>query len=354
VVTATVEVPEPTAGEQYAWDVAWADAVREASRLGADERTARALAAGAGAAVARGTRVVVAAHGQVMLAWWLPPGTATGSVRVGPLPHLGEVAAAAARRPAHLILLADRDEAAVIAHGAGDPSPGRRFPVGARPGAPRDRHPERPPAQRHGERHTTGSEPGSGGQRNAGFIAARVAEAAADVDAHIVLGAGDQHILDAVSGHLPGSLGPVTTIASGRVAEISEDRLTAASSSALDEITGAAIGAVADLVASSTEGPDSAAVRGVAAVADQLAARQVAVLLVAAGLSADGDVGPGYRIGSDPTGLLTADFGEGTPVPLDDGLVWAALHQDAIVAQLPERPSPLAGDSAAALLRRGQ
>jgi hypothetical protein len=40
-------------------------------------------------------------------------------------------------------------------------------------------------------------------------------------------------------------------------------------------------------------------------------------------------------------------------VPLEDGLVWAALHQDAIVVQLPDRSGPLAGQRAAALLRRG-
>ena len=42
-----------------------------------------------------------------------------------------------------------------------------------------------------------------------------------------------------------------------------------------------------------------------------------------------------------------------TGVPLEDGLVWAALHQDAIVVQLPDRTGPLAGQPAAALLRRG-
>jgi hypothetical protein len=40
-------------------------------------------------------------------------------------------------------------------------------------------------------------------------------------------------------------------------------------------------------------------------------------------------------------------------VPLADGLAWAALHQDAIVVQLPDRAGPLAGQPAAALLRRG-
>jgi hypothetical protein len=45
VVTATVEAPESVSERQYAWDVAWADAVREAGALGADQRTAQALAA---------------------------------------------------------------------------------------------------------------------------------------------------------------------------------------------------------------------------------------------------------------------------------------------------------------------
>ena len=55
VATATVEVPDSVSEPQYAWDVALADAAREASELGADEQTARALAVGAGNALAGGT-----------------------------------------------------------------------------------------------------------------------------------------------------------------------------------------------------------------------------------------------------------------------------------------------------------
>src|SRR5271169_372380 len=77
--------------------------------------------------------------------------------------------------------------------------------------------------------------------------------------AHIVLGAGDQHILDAVAGHLPDSVGPVTTIAGGREPDGLDDHLCAAIGAALDEITAAAISAVEDLVASRAEGPDPAA-----------------------------------------------------------------------------------------------
>ena len=352
VVTAAVEVPESVSEPQYAWDVAWADAVREASQLGADQRTAQALAGGAGRVLAGGTRVVVAADGEVLLARWLRPGAATGWVRAGPLPHLAEVAGAVARRPAYVVVLADREGAAIVAHTAADQHPARRFPVGVRPGAQRDPHPDRPPAQHHGQRHVTDSEPDSGGEPNARFVAARVAEAAASVSAHVALGAGDQHILEAVSGHLPGSLGPITNLASGPGPGGGDDGLDAEIAAALDEVTAGAIAAVSDLVSSSAAGPEPAAVRGIEAVAGQLAEQQVAVLLVAADIARD-NAGASYRIGSRPTELLIGDSGAGTQVPLEDGLVWAALHQDAIVVQLPDRGGPLNGQPAAALLRRG-
>jgi len=353
VVTAAVPVPDSSAEPQYAWDVAWADAAREAGRLGADQATAQALATGAGDAFVGGTRIVVAARGEVLLARWLAPGAAASSVRVGPLPHLQEVAAAAARRPAYVVLLADRKGADVIAHSGGDQLPAQRFPASDRPGAQSDPHPGRPPAQHHGPRHVTDSEPESGGQQNAEFIAGRVSQAAHSVGAHIVLGTGDQHILDAVEGHLPGSLGPVTAIAGGRQADGLDDHLSAAIGAALDKITAAAASAVADRVASLTEGPGPAAVRGISAVAEQLAEQQVAVLLVAADLAHGTGAGASYRIGSRPTEFLVGDAGPGVEVPLEDGLVWAALHQDAIVVQLPDRTGPLAGEPAAALLRRG-
>ena len=345
VATATVEAPDSVSEPQQAWDVALADAAREAGKLGADERTALALAAGAGNALAGGTWIVVAAHGRVLFARRLPHGAAERDVRVGPLPHLLQAAAFAARRPAHVVLLAARGDAAVMAHAVGDQHPARRF---AAPDERRDTHPDRPPAQHHGERHVTGSEPEAGGERNAASIAARVSEAAASVGAHIVLGAGDQHILDAVAGHLPGPLRPVTTIAEGPVSTDSDDRLSARIGATLDGITGEAIGAVGNLVASSAAG----AAYGIDAVAEQLAEQQVAVLLLAADLARDGD-GASYRIGRRPTEFIVGDSDAGTEVPLEDGLTWAALHQDAIIVRLPDRSGPLAGQPVAALLRRG-
>src|SRR5215471_5673953 len=359
VVTATVPMLAQPADQPQAWDVTWADAVREAGRLGADQATVQALAGSAGDALASGTRavgdtrVVVAAHGEVLLARWLAPGSGPGDVRVGPLPHLLEAAAAAARRPAYVVVLADRHGTDVVAHASGDQRPARRFPADHRPGAQHDPHPDRPPQQLHGERHLTDSEPESGGQRNAEFVAGRVSEAADSVGAHVILGTGDQHILDAVAAHLPDSVGPITTIAGGRHPDGRDDHLAAAIGAALDEITAAAISAVGDQVASLAGGPSPGAVRGIGAVAEQLAEHQVAVLLVAADVSRDAAAGSSYRIGIRPTEFLVDDPDTGVEVPLEDGLAWAALHQDAIVVQLADRGGPLAGQPVAALLRRG-
>jgi hypothetical protein len=353
VVTAMVPVSDSSADRPYAWDLAWADAAREAARLGADQGTVRALAGGAGVARVSGTRVVVAAHGEVLLARWLPPGDSASSVRVGPLPHLQEVAATAARRPAYVVVLADRDGTDIITHASGDQLPGERFPAGRRPGAQGDPHPDRPPAQHHGPRHLTDSEPESGGQRTAEFIAGRVSQAADSVGAHIVLGAGDRPILDAVEGHLPESVGPITTIEGGRGPDGLDDRLSSAIGAALDEITAAAVSALGDLVASRAEGPGPDAVRGIRAVTEQLAEQQVAVLMVAADVARDADAGLSYRIGTRPTEFLVGESDIGVEVPLEDGLVWAAVHQDAIVVGLPDRTGPLAGEPVAALLRRG-
>jgi hypothetical protein len=354
VVTAIATAPASASEAQYAWDVTWADVVRNAVSMGADEPTGKALAVGAGRSLAAGARAVVAARGQVLLSRWLPPGAAPDSIRLAPLPCLLEVAAAAADEPARVIVLADRGGAAVIAHAAGDQQRPTAFPVSPRPGAQHDPHPQRPPSLHHGERHLTDSEPITGGDQNARFIAARVTEAAASVGAHIVLGAGDEHVLRAVSGHLPDSLGPVTIAAIGPLARDRDDQptaeaeLSAGIEVALRDITATEAARVADLVAASAAGADPGAVRGVGPVAEQLAGGDVAVLLVAADI--DRDSGHGYRIGERPTELTMG--GTGTPVRLEVGLVWAALHQDAIVLLRPDRDGPLAGQPVAALLRR--
>src|SRR5262249_14439544 len=133
----------------------------------------------------------------------------------------------------------------------------------------------------------------------------------------------------------------------------SDDQLSGQAAAALDEITTAAVGAVGDLVASSAPGREPAAVRGVEAVAQQLAEQQVAVLLVAADIAAD-TAGSRYGIGSRPTELLAAGpRAARAGGPRAEGLAGAALHQEAIVMQLPGRAGPLAGLQTAALLRRG-
>ena len=250
VVTAMVAAADSPANRSHEWDVAWADAAREASGSGpTPPRTADVLVGGGPGTPSRPTPGWWSRRGVRCCSRAGSPRARPGSVRVGPLPHLPEVASAAARRPAYVVVRADRHDADVVAHSAGDEQPAERFDASGRPGAQRDPHPGRPPAQLHGERHVTDSEPESGGQRNAEFIAGRVEEAAGRVGAHIVLGTGDRHVLEAVGSHLPGTIGPVTVIGDTR----EPDDLSARIGAALDEITAAAAAAVADLVATLAE-----------------------------------------------------------------------------------------------------
>jgi hypothetical protein len=356
VVTAAVPVPDTPGEVQYYWEVAWTDAVRQAGQLGATKDTAEALNAGSGDAQEHGpgTRVVVAAHGEVLHDQWLGQSVGDTSVLVGPLPHLAAAASAAAARPACVVVVADRDGADVIAHAGGTEVAVEHFLVGRREPSQTGHVREKPPAVHHGERHLTGSEPESGGQANATEVAARIDDAAARVGAHIVLGAGDQHILDAVGEHLSGSLGPIITIDGRRTRSGRDDHMGAAIGAALDQIAAAATSEIGDEIAAKAGGENPGAVRGVKAVAEQLAQEQVAVLLLAADVAQEEDPSNSYVLGGSPTELVPASTVTGLAVPLEDGLVWAALHQDAIVVVLPDRDGPLAGEPAAALLRRGQ
>ena len=339
------------------WEVAWNDAVRQAASSARPIDTAQALSTGAGDAQEHGpgTRVVVAAHGQVLHEQWLGQSIGENSVLVGPLPHLAAAASAAAARPACVVVVADRDGADVIAHASGTEIAVEHFLVGKREPSQSGHVREKPPAVHHGERHLTGSEPVSGGQANATEIAARIDDAAAKVGAHIVLGAGDQHILDAVSAHLTGSLGPIVTIDGRRTRSGRDDHMGPAIGAALDQIAAAATSDDRRRDRRPRPGATNpGAVRGLKAVAEQLAEQQVAVLLLAADIAREEDPSNSYVLGSSPTELVPAGAVTGLAVPLDDGLVWAALHQDAIVVVLPDRSGPLAGEPAAALLRRGQ
>ncbi|HEX4090487.1 MAG TPA: hypothetical protein VHZ33_17380 [Trebonia sp.] len=356
VVTAAVPVPDAPGHLQPAWEVAWDDAARQAGGLGAASGTAQAIGTGAGDAEEHGpgTRVVVAAHGQVLHEQWLGQSLGENSVVVGPLPHLAAAASAAAARPACVVVVADRDGADVIAHASGTEAAVEHFLVGQREPSQTGHVRREPPAIHHGERNVTGSEPVSGGQANATEIAARIDQAAVAVEAHIVLGAGDQHILDAVSAHLTGSLGPIVTIDGRRTRSGRDDHMGPAIGAALDQAARTATAEIGDQIAAKAGEPDPGAVRGVKAVAQQLAEQQVAVLLLAADIAREEDPSNSYVLGASPTEIVPANSVTGLAVPLEDGLVWAALHQDAIVVVLPDRDGPLAGEPAAALLRRGQ
>src|ERR1700727_1092296 len=169
VATAAVPVPDSPGEVQYFWEVAWNDAVRQAGELGADSGTAQALNVGSGDAQEHGpgTRVVVAAHGEVLHEQWLGQSFGENSVLVAPLPPLAAAASAAAARPACVVVVADRDGTDVIAHASGTEVAVEHFLVGKRETSQSGHGREEPPAVHHGERNVTGGEPVRGGTDNA-------------------------------------------------------------------------------------------------------------------------------------------------------------------------------------------
>jgi hypothetical protein len=74
---------------------------------------------------------------------------------------------------------------------------------------------------------------------------------------------------------------------------------------------------------------------------------------MAADLAPALDADASYTIGVQPTEFLVGQPDIGVEVPMEDGLVWAALQQDAIVLEFADRAGVLAGEDAGALLRRG-
>lgn len=94
----------------------WKNVLRELEDAGVDEATRDALTAAVGDHGRGNTRVLVASHGHVHLATWLPEPPAQDAVTVGPLPQLLPLVDSLALRVPHVVVLADREGADVLAY----------------------------------------------------------------------------------------------------------------------------------------------------------------------------------------------------------------------------------------------
>lgn len=220
------------------------------------------------------TRVVVAAHGTVHLATWLPEPPARDIVEVGPLPHLLPLVDSLALRVPHIVVLADREGGDVLAYTtSADPVETATHDSGAWP-----------------THHT-----GVGGwsskrydntvrnswEESAREVASLVDNVAKDIGARLVIGSGDTRALSLLAEHLPESLKEdfVTVDGGGRHVDGGDD-----------VIAEHVIEVIADYVARDTvrilerfaqeRGRDEQACEGVSATIGALRMAQVGTLLL--------------------------------------------------------------------------
>jgi hypothetical protein len=332
-------------------EVAWKSMRRELADAGAPDDLLDEIGALVPDAHLRGqTLAVFARYGAgVVLIRYLPEPPARAFWRIGPLPMVGPLIECEQLSAPHLIVLADRAGADIVAVVRGEEEanesvndqnsddPDLRKTRGA--GGWRQRR-----IQQRAEDQW---------DRNAKQVADRVAELCDEIDAQVVVVAGDVRALEKLRGHLPP---PVLD----RVVEVDGSRAVDGGADALAED---AVRAVATAVASDTvallekfkeeRGQDDRAVEGVGRTLEALAAAQVDTLLLAddpedgrtAWFAAEG---PGNVVGHDTATVKAMGIDDPQEGRLVDVCIRAALATGAGVRIV---PAHAVKDGLGALLR---
>jgi hypothetical protein len=189
----------------------WKNVLRELADNDVDELTRGALTQARGDHTNGGTRVLVAAHGTVHLAVSLPhPPPQDDEITIGPLPRLVPLADALALQLPHVVVLADRTGADVLAYTSG-PDPAETAATD------NDRFPQRKTKAAGGwaaKRYDNDVE--ETWEQSARDVANLIDKVARDVDARVIAASGDDHALQLIAQHLPANLaGRFTTIRGG-------------------------------------------------------------------------------------------------------------------------------------------
>ncbi|MDP9407242.1 MAG: hypothetical protein M3P95_05065 [Actinomycetota bacterium] len=191
-------------------DINWRNTLRELEEKGVDEATREALSANLGEHGEGNTRVLVAASGEVLLALSLPDPPESQVVNVGPLPTLLALAERASVQVPHVVALVDRLGADVMAYGGSDPVPEEVLEVKG----PQQHHIRKVHAGGWSSRRYEETAENFW-ERNAEEVASAVDGAANDVQAQLVVLAGDDRAVNLLQGELPERLKPVTTVVQG-------------------------------------------------------------------------------------------------------------------------------------------
>ena len=331
-------------------DITWRNTLRELEEKGVDEATREALGAELGEHGEGGTRVLVAAGGEVLLAVSLPDPPESQRVDVGPLPTLLPLAERASVQVPHVVALVDRTGADVMAYGGSDSVPAEVLEVKG----PHQHHIRKVHAGGWSSRRYEETAENFW-ERNAEEVASAVEGAADDVQAQLVVLAGDDRAVNLLRGQLPERLQPVTVVVQGTRHADGGDPFTA------ERI----VGALAERLAAITDdlltkydqerGQRDKAVDGPADTLAALRMAQVDVLIVTTELPADATA---WFDAEQPTvaGLSREDVtGLGGQRPVEaalvDVLLRAALGSGATVRVVPGNRPDAPQHGVGALLR---
>jgi hypothetical protein len=308
------------AAEQY--DIRWKNILRELDDAGVDHATRDAISAARGEHGEGNTRVVIATPGQVQLATSLPQPPAQEIVATGNLPVLVPLVDALGLQVPHLVVLADRNGADILAYTIGD-APVETEAVDG------DRWPLTKTGRGGWATKRFDATVHNTWQENAKDVATTVEKIAADVSARCIVASGDTMALQLLREQLPSALQDVfvTIEGGGRHLDGSDDLVAAR----ITEV-------VADQVARATlvllekfaeeRGQADRAADGLAATVDALRMAQVGTLI----LTDDRPAGRTLFFGPEPAHIaLTTqellDLGVEQPwsADADEVLVRAAL-----------------------------
>jgi release factor family 2 len=273
-VTIYLATPSDTEDAAEQLETRWKNVVRDLADAGVDAATTQALTAARGTHDRGNTRVLVAAHGTVHLATSLPQPPAQEGLITGQLPRLVPLLDAIKLQVPHVVVLADRTGADVLAYTSG-PDPVETESVTT------DRFPSRKVHAGGWASLRYDHDVEETWEKSARDVAGLVERVARDIDARLVLASGDERALQLLSQHLPTHLidGFVEIGGGGRARDGSEGVIA-------DEV----LRVLADTVAADTvellekyaeaRGQDSAAADGVVATIEALRKGQVETLVL--------------------------------------------------------------------------
>jgi hypothetical protein len=309
-------------------EIRWKNVVRDLGNAGVDAATRDALTAARGDIGLGSTRVLVAASGTVHLATSLPPPPAQEIVTVEHLPRLVPLLDALLLQVPHVLVLADRQGADVLAYTSG-PEPEESASV------TNTRLPQHKVKFGGWATKRFMNDVEESWEASARDVAHLVEQVARDISARVVIASGDERALQLIGQYLPTELaGRYRRIdGGGRHVDGSEDVVA---EQVLDVLGGVIAGDTIELLEKYAEerGQHDRASDGVARTIEALRVGRVDTLILT-------DAREGERsvwVGPDPTHLALTDqelreLGVDAPVqvPMEEALVRAALGTGAHV-----------------------